>query len=345
MDVVNAQAGKELHLFDDTFGRVQTHRVLVRHMFDAIFAACRATATGDHEAERSLHQRHAVLVQREQVVHRHGQIIQIGDEGPINVDDDFAALAPHQPLDIGHVQPLAVGRRRFGRGLPHRVGLGDHGVHPLGPHLLATFEHVDQLAEGQLRLAAEDEVERWEITHRLHGHGRDVGAKGHCLGAQGPGQHRSVHIVGQRRRCALGDVILGCLFAQDLFEFVPGHALGDGVHNVHRVIGLQHRCQLGQRALGPYHLFTATATDTVLRANPDAAIGRRWVDEHHVHCAGGATVGEVTYRRACVWECGVTQLRHPTCPKIFLQSQRHFFNISHEQSLPLPEPERRCCGG
>ena len=56
-------------------------------------------AAGDDEGERPLDHRHALLVQRQQLVPRHRQIVQIGDERPVGVDDDLAPVAPGQAAD------------------------------------------------------------------------------------------------------------------------------------------------------------------------------------------------------------------------------------------------------
>ena len=54
--------------------------------------------------ERPLDQRHPVLVERQQVVQRHRQVVEVGDERPIRVDDDLAALAPDQALHEAEVR-------------------------------------------------------------------------------------------------------------------------------------------------------------------------------------------------------------------------------------------------
>ncbi len=57
--------------------------------------------------------RHAVFLQREQLVQRDGQVVQAGDEGARKVDDDLGALAPGQPFDPLQVWAavLVEGRR------------------------------------------------------------------------------------------------------------------------------------------------------------------------------------------------------------------------------------------
>ena len=93
-------------------------------------------------------------------------------------------------------------------------------AHALVARLLA-FQPVQQLTQRHLRLAAQDEVQRRKGTHRLQRHGRDMGAKGHRRGAERLGQEDAVHVVAQRRRRHLGQVVLGALLLQQLRRTPP----------------------------------------------------------------------------------------------------------------------------
>src|SRR2546426_714844 len=100
-------------------------------------------------------------------------------------------------------------------------------------------------------------------------------AESHRLRAKAFGQHHTVHVVRERRRGALREVVLRRFASQNFLELLPGHALGDGIDNTETVIRPQHGRVLRQRALWPDHLLSAPTADTVLRADPDSAI-RGW---------------------------------------------------------------------
>ncbi len=72
-------------------------------MLDTVLAASRAPPAGNNERVRTLDHGDAIRIQREQVVHGHGQVVQVGDKGPIPVDHDFAVTAPTQTLDSGQL--------------------------------------------------------------------------------------------------------------------------------------------------------------------------------------------------------------------------------------------------
>ena len=81
-------------------GERSAHAELIGDVLDAVGAAGRAAPAGDDEGERTLDQRHAVLLQRQQVVQRDRQVVsRSGNERPRGVDDDLVAAPPDQPLD------------------------------------------------------------------------------------------------------------------------------------------------------------------------------------------------------------------------------------------------------
>ena len=71
-------------------------------MFDAIFAASRTATAGDNKGKRPLHHRHALFVERQQLMQRDRQIVKVGNKGSIRVDDNLPLLvAPGQTHDRG----------------------------------------------------------------------------------------------------------------------------------------------------------------------------------------------------------------------------------------------------
>ena len=62
----------------------------------------------------------------------------------------------------------------------------------LGPIELASLEMIDEVAQCEIRLAAQAVVERREPTERLLRHRCDVGAERHRRGAIGLGEERAV---------------------------------------------------------------------------------------------------------------------------------------------------------
>ena len=272
-------------LLHQLLGRPHPHRRPVADVLDAVGAAGRAAAARHDEGERPLEQRHPVLVERQQVVQRDRQVVQVGDERPVGIDDDLLAPAPDEPAHVAEVGLPVRERRQLARPV-RRVVLAEERVDEGRPVELAPLEVVDQIAHRQVRLAAQAEVEGGERPQRLHRHRRDVRAEGHGRRADRLRQERPVHVLLQRRAGELGHVVPGALGAEDGLERLPAHALGDRVDDLHRVGRLQQRRHLRQRHLRPDHVLARSPADAVLGPDPDGAVGRRRVHEQHVELAG-----------------------------------------------------------
>ena len=68
-----------------------------------------------------------------------------------------------------------------------------------------------------------------------------------------------------------------------------------------RILGMKHGRQLSEGALRPHHLFPAAPPHSMLRADPDSAVGRGRIDEQHVDSAGRARA-QMTHRHARIGE-------------------------------------------
>ena len=111
-------------------GERSADAVLIADVLDAVLAACRAAAAGDDEGERPLDHRHALLVQRQQLVQRHRQIVQVGDERPVRVDDDLARRRARPARRCAGVWARLPHRWRHGMSVSAR--LGEHLRHAAG---------------------------------------------------------------------------------------------------------------------------------------------------------------------------------------------------------------------
>ena len=59
------------------FRRAQAGAILIADMFDAVGAAGRTAPAGHNKGKWALDQRHPIFLQRQQIVHRQGHVIQI----------------------------------------------------------------------------------------------------------------------------------------------------------------------------------------------------------------------------------------------------------------------------
>jgi hypothetical protein len=100
-------------------------------------------------------------------------------------------------------------------------------------------------------------------------------------------QESAVHIVLQRGRGHLGDVVARAFLIEQPLELGPRHAFGYRIDHFDAEIGEQRR-HLRQVHLRPDHALARAPPHPVLAANPDAAIGRGRIDEQNVHGAGWA---------------------------------------------------------
>jgi len=240
--VIDAQLLEHPQLFHDLLGRAQAHRKLVIHMLDAVDAARRAAAAGDNKRKRALHQRHAVLIIRQQVVQRDGQIIQIFNERPGRVYNGLTAIAPHQALDPVHVHRTVLVEGRPVGG----VVLVDHLADEVRALVQLALQVVQQVADRQVRLAAQDHIQAGVGFHRLQRDGRDVRAKRNRLCPARAGQERAIHVVLQRRRGHLGQVIFGLVLVDQFGKFFPAHTLRIGIDDLDFIRGHQHGAHLRQ---------------------------------------------------------------------------------------------------
>ena len=104
IDVVDAQFLELPQLFHDELWRSQTHTVLVTDVLDTVYTTGCAAAAGDEKGKRAFHHRHAILGQRQQLVHGNGQVIQVSDERAWHIENDLTLVAPGQAFDFSHVQ-------------------------------------------------------------------------------------------------------------------------------------------------------------------------------------------------------------------------------------------------
>src|SRR3954451_23088295 len=102
-------------------------------MLDAVGTTGGTATTSHDEGIRALHQRNAVLVQRQQVMERHRKIVKALDEGPIRVHDDLTVTPPSEPLNPAQVGIVLV--------------------------LRELRQGFNQLLERVLRLATEHEIQ------------------------------------------------------------------------------------------------------------------------------------------------------------------------------------------
>ncbi len=257
-------------------------------MFDAVGASGRAAAAGDDEGKRSLDVGHAVLLQGQKFVHGDGHVVEVGNERTRRVQDDFAALAPGNALDAVHVDRAVCIQRRLVGG----VGLFEHLLDVRRALVEFAFEVVEQIADGEVRFADQGKIEAGVGAHRLDRDGGDVRAEGNGLCAAGVRQETTIHVVFEGGRGQLSHVIFGLVFVEQFGEFGPAHTFGVAVHHFDFIDGMQERRHLRQRNLGPDHVLAGAASNAVLGANPESAVGGGRVDEHDVHRIGGAGRGE-----------------------------------------------------
>jgi len=86
-----------------------------------------------------------------------------------------------------------------------------------------------------------------------------------------PGRHRTCRC--QRRRRHLREIVPAAAIPHERLELWPRHALGDGVDNLDRVVRASKAASWASTHLRPDHILAAVASDPVLRADPDAAVG------------------------------------------------------------------------
>ncbi len=180
---------------------------------------------------------------------RDGQVVQVGHERPGNVLDDLIAAPPGNAANAAHLH-LPVHDRRF---VPHFFV--EHDLDLRRALVGLAFQVIEQVADGQIRLAVHDEIQGRVTFHRLNRDGGDVRAEGDGFCAAILGQEGAVHIVFQRRRGHLSQVVLGLVLVQHLGELGPADFRANGVDDRHRVIVAQDGGHLGQRYLGPNHVF------------------------------------------------------------------------------------------
>ena len=159
-------------------------------------------------------------------------------------------------------------------------------LHDLRIRRFPTLQRVDQLPQGQLRLPAQDEVQSREGAHRLQGQRRDMGAEGDGPAAQRTREEYPMHVVTQRRRGHLRHVVPWTLLLQKLLELGPAHARRVAVDDLDLVFGHQNGSHLRQVHLRPDHILPGAAPHSVLRSDPEPAIGRGRIHQQDIHASG-----------------------------------------------------------
>jgi hypothetical protein len=242
VDVVDALLLQLPQLLHDQLRRPQPRRVLVAHVLDAVRASRRAAPAGHDKRERSLDQRHAVLLQGQQLVHRDRHVVHVSYERPRKVQHDLFPVAPRQPLDPVHVhRPVFLDRR-----LVLGVVLLEQRLDLFRALLELVLQVVQKVTDGQVRLAHQHVVQRRVRSQRLLRDGRHVRPKRYRLRPARLRQEAAVHVVFQCRRSHLGHVVLRLVLVQQLAELRPAHALGVGVDDRQLIHRVQQGCHLGQ---------------------------------------------------------------------------------------------------
>ena len=114
---------------------------------------------------------------------------------------------------------------------------------------------------------------------------------GHCDGAQRLGQECAVHVILERGRRHLCQVVARAFRLKQFLECGPVDALRHAVHNLHCVLGHQDGGHLSHFHLRPNHVLAAAPPHAVLAANPHCAVGRGRVDKQHLNGSLGTAVG------------------------------------------------------
>ncbi len=207
VDVVDAQLFELPHLFDHQLWRAHAGRELVADVLDAVGTAGRAAAAGDDEGERPFDHRHAVLLQRQQLVQGNRQVVQAGNEGTGQVDDDLAVSAPGQSFDPPQVWTAVFVKGWAIAGIVALENAQDRFRTLLEPAL----QVIEQVAQGQVGLANQGEVQRRERAQGLARDGGDVGAECHGDSAARFRQEirRTCRFPGWARSFASGNISAG----------------------------------------------------------------------------------------------------------------------------------------